>query len=84
MGKILEKQLTFRDHCLYSNERAQKYICISTNKPQIKLEHTKQKTYFHMYFSINVALCREDLTESHIKYIQIIQNELLKLIYNVP
>lgn len=89
LGMILDKKLTFKKHCAYSNERAQKYIRILyplINRRSHLNIHNKSiiiKCIFRpmlLYSGEVWGIC----AEAHIKHLQITQNKLLKLIHNLP
>lgn len=89
LGLIIDKQITFKNHCLYSNERAQKYIRILypfINRKS-KLNIHNKKLIFKCIFRPMLLYAGEvwgDCAETHTKSIQTTQNKILKLIYNLP
>lgn len=89
LGLIIDKKITFKNHCQYSNEKAQKYIRILypliNRKSHLNI-HNK-RLIINCIFRPMLLYAGEiwgETAATHIKSIQITQNKLLKLIYNLP
>lgn len=89
LGMILDKKLTFKNHCTYSNERAQKYIRILyplINRKSTLNIHNKRLIIKCIFLPMLLYAGQVwgKCAPTHIKPLQITQNKLLKLIYNLP
>lgn len=89
LGMVLDKRLTFKNHFSYVTEKAEKIIRIlyglinRKSKLKTKIKKTIYVTIIRPLLLYGCEVWRSVAT-SNIKKLQLVQNKILKLVYNKP